>query len=190
MPLKKWFVWSVLVTGFWAAVPVVAEEVPAAVQQIVPMLQEWGTHPTLVEAVRQQNALARPLDEIKRMDVEWMAESGVTSFMEGLLSNEAAQELKRLEQSKPYFTELFLMDNQGANVAMTNKTSDYWQGDEDKFTQSFKGGQGAVHLGEVKFDSSAQVYLVQVSVPVMDAGVAIGAMTIGIDLDRLGQGGQ
>jgi len=50
---------------------------------------------------------------------------------------------------------------------MTNKTSDYWQGDEAKFTESFKGGSGAVHIGDVEFDQSAQAYLVQISVPVM-----------------------
>ncbi|WP_197466328.1 MULTISPECIES: hypothetical protein [unclassified Oleiphilus] len=77
------------------------------------------------------------------------------------------------------------MDNQGANVAMTNKTSDYWQGDEAKWQESFKDGAGAVHIGDVEFDESAQAYLVQVSVPVMDGGTAIGAITIGINLDDL-----
>lgn len=42
----------------------------------------------------------------------------------------------------------------------------------------------------VELDSSAQAYLVQVSVPVMDGDAAIGAITIGIDLDRLEPSGQ
>jgi hypothetical protein len=77
------------------------------------------------------------------------------------------------------------MDNQGANVAMTNKTSDYWQGDEAKFTDSFKNGVGAIHISTVEFDESAQAYLVQVSVPVMEGGKAIGALTIGVNIDEL-----
>lgn len=79
------------------------------------------------------------------------------------------------------------MDNQGANVAMTNKTSDYWQGDESKFTQSYRGGKGATHIGDVEFDESAQAYLVQVSVPVIESGKAIGAVTIGVNIDELEQ---
>jgi hypothetical protein len=66
---------------------------------------------------------------------------------------------------------------------MTNKTSDYWQGDEAKFQKSFNGGAGQVHVGDVKFDESAQVYQVQISVPVTDGVKAIGAITIGVDLD-------
>jgi len=37
----------------------------------------------------------------------------------------------------------------------------------------------------VEFDDSAQAYLVQISVPVMDGGSAIGAITIGVNLDEL-----
>ena len=40
-------------------------------------------------------------------------------------------------------------------------------------------------IGDVEFDESAQAYLVQVSVPVMEGGSAIGAITIGINLDEL-----
>ena len=101
------------------------------------------------------------------------------------MTNPAAKELGKLEKSKPYFLEVFLMDKQGANVAMTNKTSDYWQGDEAKFTKSYNGGAGGVDIGKVKFDNSSQAYLVQVSVPVMDGDKAIGALTIGINLDEL-----
>lgn len=39
-------------------------------------------------------------------------------------------------------------------------------------------------------EKSAQAYLVQVSVPVLDGAVAIGALTIGIDLDELERVGQ
>jgi len=77
------------------------------------------------------------------------------------------------------------MDNQGGNVAMTDKTSDYWQGDEAKFQKSFNGGAGAVFVDEVEFDDSAQAYLVQVSVPVKDNNTVIGAITIGIDVDKI-----
>lgn len=77
------------------------------------------------------------------------------------------------------------MDNQGAHVAMTDKTSDYWQGDEAKFIESYNGGKGAVHIADVEFDNSTQAYLFQVSVPVKDGNKVIGATTIGIDVDKI-----
>ena len=139
----------------------------------------------MVAAVKAQNAKGESLDQIKQRDASWRATSGVDDFMRSLLESDTAKELMKLETSKPYFFELFLMDSQGANVAMTNKTSDYWQGDEAKFTESFKGGSGAIHIGDVEFDESAQAYLVQISVPVMDGGSAVGAMTIGVNVDKL-----
>jgi hypothetical protein len=162
-----------------------AEKVPQAVHDLVPTLKSWGTNPALVSAVKSQNAKGMSLDDIKAKDATWRKTTGMDDFMKGIMNNAAAKELKKLESSKPYFLEVFLMDNQGANVAMTNKTSDYWQGDEAKFTKSFNGGAGGVDIGKVKFDKSSQAYLVQVSVPVMDSGKAIGAITVGINLDEL-----
>ena len=40
-------------------------------------------------------------------------------------------------------------------------------------------------VDEVEFDDSSQSYLVQVSVPVKDGGKAIGAITFGIDVDKI-----
>ena len=162
-----------------------AEKAPDSVIRLASMLKSWGENPTLVSAVKKQNAKSQTLEQIKQADDKWRGTSGVDGFMKTLMENDAAKELALLEASKPYFFELFLMDDKGANVAMTNKTSDYWQGDEAKFTESFKDGSGGVHIGDVEFDESAQAYLVQVSVPVMDGGSAIGALTIGINIDTL-----
>ena len=164
---------------------VFAEDAPDSVKQLAQKLQAWGEHPALIAAVKEQNVKGMSLDSIKAADKKWRDTSGVDDFMKSLMGNAAAQEMAKLEKSEPFYAELFLMDNQGANVAMTNKTSDYWQGDEAKFTESFKGSAGAVHMGKVKFDESAQAYLVQVSVPVVDAGKAIGAITIGVNIDVL-----
>ena len=162
-----------------------AEKAPKSVKQLAKDLRAWGENPVLVAAVKAQNAENQTLEQIKQRDASWRNTSGVDDFMQTIMNNQAAAELRKLEKSEPYYVELFLMDDQGANVAMTNKTSDYWQGDEAKFTESFHAGKGAVHIGEVEFDESAQAYLVQVSVPVMENGSAVGALTIGINIDEL-----
>ncbi|MFM2480084.1 cache domain-containing protein [Celerinatantimonas sp. YJH-8] len=162
-----------------------AEQAPVSVQKIVPMLQSWGSDPALVAAVKAQNNENLSLDTIKARDKTWIATSDVDSFMASLMNNNAAKRLMELEKSKPYFVELFLMDNQGANVAMTNKTSDYWQGDEDKFIKSYSNGTGSVYISDVEYDDSTLAYLAQISIPILDQGKAIGALTIGINLDQL-----
>ncbi len=101
------------------------------------------------------------------------------------MESKCGKYLRSIQSQKPYMAEIFVMDNQGANVCMTDKTSDYWQGDEAKFKNSFSDGNGAVFVDEVEFDDSTQTYLSQISVPVMENGKAIGAITFGVDIDQL-----
>ncbi|MEW6535597.1 MAG: PDC sensor domain-containing protein [Candidatus Auribacterota bacterium] len=148
-------------------------------------LAALGADPVIVAAVKAENAKGKTQDEIKAIDAEWQNTSGFSDFMTSLMNSDCGKHLKEIMDSEPYFAEIFVMDNQGANVAMSAKTSDYWQGDEAKFTESFKDGQGAIHISDVKFDDSSQSYVVQVSIPVKDGDTVIGAMTIGIDIDQL-----
>jgi hypothetical protein len=148
-------------------------------------LAKMGTDPVIVKAVKEENAKGKTLDQIKAHDQKWMATPGVADYMKTLMESECGKRLKTVQRSAAYYAEIFVMDNQGANVCMTDKTSDYWQGDEAKFVESYKGGQGGVFIDKVKFDDSAQAYLVQVSVPVKDGGKVIGAITFGVDVDKV-----
>jgi len=139
----------------------------------------------IVAAVKAENDKGKSLDQIKAMDKKWKATAGVADYMKALMESDCGSHLKKIQNGQAFYAEIFVMDNQGANVAMTNKTSDYWQGDEAKFKESFKDGAGAVHISEVEFDDSTQAYLVQVSVPVKDNGKVIGAITFGVDVDKI-----
>ena len=69
-----------------------------------------------------------------------------------------------MEETGGAITEVFVMDAQGLNVAASGPTSDYWQGDEAKFQETYLKGAEAIHVSEVEFDESSQTYSVQVSV--------------------------
>lgn len=173
-----------LVTG--AGFVYAGEKAPQKVVDLAnTKLAQLGTDNLIVEAVKAENAKGKSMDQIKEMDKKWQATAGIADFMKAIMDSEAGKYLRTIQDSAPYYAEIFVMDNQGANVAMTDKTSDYWQGDEAKFKKSFNGGNGAVFVDEVKFDDSAQTYLVQVSIPVKDGGNVIGAITFGIDVDQV-----
>lgn len=150
-------------------------------------LAKFGTDPTIVAAVKAENAKGKTLAQIQELDKKWMATPGIVDYMKALMENECGKNLRKIQSSAPYYAEIFVMDNLGANVAMSDKTTDYWQGDEDKFIKSYSGGRGAVFIDEVKFDNSTQAYLVQVSVPVKDGDKVIGAITFGINVDKFGK---
>lgn len=163
-----------------------AEQAPESVVKLAhDIIAPMGSDPVIVAAVKAENAKGKTLAQIKSMDEKWKATPGVVDYMKALMTSECGQHLTIILESKPFYAEIFVMDNQGANVAMTNKTSDYWQGDEAKFKKSFNDGNGAVFVDEVEFDDSTQAYLCQISIPVRDGSQVIGAITVGIDIDKI-----
>lgn len=163
---------------------ITAEEAPEEVVDFVyDELLSLSTDPIIIEAVLEANDEGKTLSEIRAIDEEWKATPGIDDFMAELLSSECAEYLMEIQDDYGFISEIFVMDDQGANVAMTDKTSDYWQGDEAKFINSYNDGDGDIFIDEVEFDDSSQTYSVQVSIPVDDDGDIIGAITIGIDLD-------
>jgi len=173
-----------LVAGFSTAFA--GEKAPQKVVDLAhATLSAVGTDPVIVAAVKAENAKGKTLGQIKEMDEKWKATPGIADYMKAIMESDCGRHIRKIQASASYYAEIFVMDNQGANVAMTDKTSDYWQGDEAKFNESFKGGAGAIHISDVEFDESTQAYLVQVSVPVKDGDTVIGAITFGVDIDKI-----
>jgi hypothetical protein len=169
-----------------AGIAYAAEKAPEKVVDLAnSTLITIGTDPIIIKAVKAENAKGKTLAQIKDMDNKWKGHAGIADYMQAMMDSECGKHLRGIQNNSDYYAEIFVMDNQGANVAMTDKTSDYWQGDEAKFQKSYNNGTGAVFIDDVEFDESAQAYLVQVSVPVTDSGKVIGAITFGIDVDKI-----
>ncbi|MEL6481656.1 MAG: hypothetical protein AAFQ75_09420 [Pseudomonadota bacterium] len=154
-------------------------------------LQTWITDPIFLYAIREQNERNGRLRQgkIDFLDQEWRAEKGAGPMIFDLLDRQASIILRdRRELSNGVITEIILMDQYGLNVAISDPTSDFWQGDEAKYQETYLKGKGAVHVGEVEFDDSTQLYQTQVSMTVTDPendDAPIGAVTFGINLDVL-----
>jgi hypothetical protein len=142
-------------------------------------------NPKLIAAVRRQNAEKLDLNSIKQRDNDWKASKNLTPFKRSLQENGAGKMLKRYVNRNPSLNEAFLTDNQGANVAAFPATSDYWQGDEEKWTASFNEGDGKVFLGPVERDESTNTLAVQVSAPLFHQGETIGVLVVGVTFDYL-----
>ena len=171
---------------------------PAAANEFQPILAELAeaelkavvSDPALIAAIRDQNARTADLstDEIEALDGQWRAQIGGADapLIAEVTGNSAAAQLREVQAgSGGLYSEIFVMDTVGLNVAASQVTSDYWQGDEAKWQESF--GTGSVHFGEVEFDESSQSYLSQISLPVTDpeTGEAIGAATFGVNVEML-----
>jgi len=146
----------------------------------IKILERIASNPVIINAVKKQNAEDLSIEKIRSIDEGWKA-GGKEEFANSLLENMVGKFLrKKLKSNKMLYTEAFLCDKKGAIVGEYPKTSDYWQGDEIKFSAAFNGGKGKVFIGPLQFDDSTQSTSVQVSVPVNDNKGTIGVLVMGL----------
>lgn len=154
-------------------------------------LRRWIGDPVIVHAVKAQNAAnsGLTLGEIRTRDAEWRSETESENrpMIDKILANRASVFLRqRQEDADGTITEIILMDAHGINVAQSDVTSDFWQGDEEKFTKTFLAGPNAVFVDDALKDASSQMFQAQVAVTIVDEnGIPIGAIAVGINLDQL-----
>lgn len=189
--MRQIFIVPLLIIG--AAAPASANEFEAAMRDYVESnLSSWANSPALIAAITAQNGETNGYDQtrIDELDTIWRAQVGSAdaTLVESVMNNDAALFLRQqVEQTGGAITEAFVMDAQGLNVAASHATSDYWQGDEAKFQQTYLVGPGSVHYGEIELDESTQTVQGQVSMTIVDdtTGEPIGALTVGINLTAL-----
>ncbi|MGI9502186.1 MAG: hypothetical protein ACR2RE_03915 [Geminicoccaceae bacterium] len=155
-------------------------------------LQPWLQSPVLIEAINRQNASHASLTEadIETMDKDWrqQAKKGGGPLIDRLVKRDASSYLLgKKQESGDLVTEVFIMDNKGLNVAISDVTSDYMQGDEAKWRKTYAQGAGQIFVDEVEFDDSSETFQSQVSATIVDpsTGQAIGAVTFGINVEEL-----
>ncbi len=139
---------------------------------------------SIVHAVEKHNSLGLVMDEILRRDKRWMSSHNTEEFKIKLQENISGVILKSMVlRNRAMYSEAFLTGNKGANVGAYPATSDYWQGDEDKFKIAFNKGNGRLLITPVEFDNSSGTYAAQVAAPVVNNdGVTIGVLFVGIKL--------
>jgi Cache domain len=101
------------------------------------------------------------------IDADWMRTRTAPRLVTDLLGTPASRYLRDLVAHDRIYRELILTDRQGRLVAASNVPSDYYQADEDWWTSTFDDGhRGRVTLSDVRWDQSARIYAIEISVPV------------------------
>jgi hypothetical protein len=191
--MRKYLLAGVALMSLYAVAPALAEEAHVApvTEYVNANVKPWLSDPAIVDAVKAQNAANAALDQagIDALDQKWRAEVEADShpMIDAVLANAISTFLKsKQDGSGGTITEVFVTDAKGLNVGQSDVTSDYWQGDEDKFTKSFGAGPDALFVDAAEKDESTQMLQSQASMTIVDeTGRPIGAITIGVNLDQL-----
>ncbi len=160
------------------------------IEELLDVKIRFATHmafqPNIVRAVESQNGENLTLAQIKERDQIWInADGGNNSLIREITRNDVAKYLQRRVENNAAIDEVFITDNQGANVAAYPPTSDYWQGDEGKFTSSFNDGTGTIFIGPLEQDASTNKSQVQISAPIISNNQTIGVLIMGVSVDYI-----
>jgi GAF domain-containing protein/HAMP domain-containing protein len=117
-------------------------------------------------------------DQLKELDQHWQTALSSDPLIQDRLHNEFAIELLAFRDYFPEHIEVFVTDKQGALVAATNRTSDYYHADEEWWQSVFNDGQGANYIGQPAFDQSAGKFAFIIAVPLRshNRGEVIGVV--------------
>lgn len=124
---------------------------------------------TIAESNREFEKLENIQKYIDEQNNEWISaqKAATTPLMQELLNNKLSEELKEKtgfhEEKQGYkvFGEVFVTNKYGANVALTEKTSDYRQDDELWWEKARENG---LYVGDVEYDESSGIHSTAIAI--------------------------
>lgn len=150
-------------------------------------VKPWISDPIIVDAIKKQNVETSKLKDIdiNKLDISWMDRSN-KELIDSKMNNPVSTFLRNKKSAaNDVIFEIFVFDKRGLNVGQTNMTQDYNQGDEAKYWKTFQVGPDAMFIDKVGKDNGRNVSQVSLTIKDPATGEAIGAMTVGIDVDKL-----
>lgn len=154
-------------------------------------IREWLANPVVGLSINSQNKLRENIsqDEIDAADTQWRAEREADDqpLVAGILTNPLSSYLTQIQaRSGGLYAEIFVMDAVGLNVGQSSITSDFWQGDEAKFQNTYPNGPDAVFIDEAEYNEDSDTWRSQLNLTMSDANrQPIGAVTIEVNLNEL-----
>jgi len=126
--------------------------------------------------------------EIERLDRKWRdadtANNNNDVLVARVLNNDLAGQLRQFQKQFPQHVEVFLTDRQGVNIAATNRTSDYYQADEEWWQAAYEND---LFIGQPEYDESSKVLSLTMATPVRmkESGEIVGILRTTVNLETL-----
>jgi hypothetical protein len=150
-------------------------------------IRPWLADPILIDAIMSQNKKHAHITiaEIDRLDAGFIERTD-KQLIDSTMNNPLATYLKgKKAAADGLIFEIFVVDNKGLNVAQTDPTLDYMQGDEAKFQKTFLVGPDAVFIDEAAPDNGVNVAQADMTIKHPKTGKPIGAIIVGVAVDKV-----
>jgi len=143
----------------------------------VAALKAWSTQPAIVAAVKAHNASSNASTYTNE---SWKALTVLDPAVRAFQQNAVATWIKANKDAA--VSEVFVSGADGAKVAFLTKPSSWIHAGKPKHDKPMSGKNWQ---GEVEVDASTGARQIQVSVPVLDGGKAIGSIVVGFSIAKL-----
>ena len=128
--------------------------------------------------------------QLQQLDEEWVTAPDNAQLVTAVLNHNLVIELSEFKSLFPEHAEVFITDRYGGLVAATDRTSDYYQADEEWWQEAYGSGFGGTHIGNPEFDESSNTLAINLAIPLFDRNASgqdriIGVLRTTIRLDAL-----
>ena len=151
----------------------------AKVDAKIKEIQSWAAADEVVSAVRSANTAKSPDAAAMNQD-KWKTLTLLDPFVRSFAKNPAGEFLR--SKKSDAVTEAFLSCADGSKVAFLSKSSNWSHKGKLKHEAPMSG---KTWQGDPEVDESTGLQQVQVAVPVMDGGKAIGSLVVGLSIGAL-----
>ncbi len=142
-------------------------------------LTSWSTDKKIVDFVRNFNV--NPPAETRGMTQEkWEGLNMLSPEVKSVSKNDLASYLRTIKDAS--ISEIFVSGADGTKAAFLSKTSSWSHKGKPKHDVPMSG---KTWTGKPELDESTGVQQVQVGLPVLDNGKAIGSIVVGLNLSKL-----
>ena len=146
----------------------------------VAAVQFVATDPEIVAAVAAQNAALSPVQSAMTQVAWSRIKDDDEPLIHALSSNAAAVVLRA--KCGEWANEAFVSDQRGIKVAFLSRPTNWSHAGKPKHEEPMAG---RVWQGAIEADISTGLHQLQVSVPVLQNGVPIGSLVVGLNLEKL-----
>jgi len=161
-----------------------------SIRQLLQFVPQWLQQSQLQQALKAHNQQHTdfPLEEILQRDHQWRQalSGGDEQVLTDLVNAELTAHLQHWLSQHDFINEIIVTDKRGLNVAVLPWSSDYWQGDEEKFTAAIDADYGQYVFSGVEYDASTARFQLSASSPIYLPGELEpqGVFILGIDIHR------
>jgi hypothetical protein len=157
---------------------------------VIEEVRDWAGSPVVFLTLEASNERYAEIEQagIDALDKQWRAERELEDqpLITAVLSNPLSSYLTKIQaRSHGLFTEIFVMDAKGLNAGQSAITSDFWQGDEDKWQKTFLVGADAVFIDAIEINEDSGTENAQLNLPIVQDGKVVGAITVEVNVTEL-----